>query len=352
MANKASESKETSMKETSMKETSMNETSMTESSMVASRILIYCPHSDETRRYLQAFRAALPALAFVSIDELGHDGVAAEQAASVQHIICWGPPSGFFRPFTQLQTVFALGAGVDKLVQRDDLADNVSIVRLLDAGMAEQMIDYVLYGVLAVQRQFDFYARQQQQAQWRPFAGLAASELRCTVLGAGELGHRVALRLRERGHPVTVWSRQPKALADIASVAGWDALPGVFAHTDVLIALLPSTAETRGLLNAERLAWLPNGASLINAGRGDLIDEQALLAALDSGQLRRAQLDVFATEPLPPTHPFWRHPGIVLTPHVAAQTLLPQAVAQISANLKACLAGAPMSGLVDRKRQY
>ena len=308
-------------------------------------ILVYCPTPEETRRYLQAFRAAAPEFRFT-------DRAACAAPAAIKQIICWGVPPAFFADFPALETVFALGAGVDKLVARPDLPASVRICRLLDAGMAAQMLDYVLYGVLNAQYHFADYARQQGLARWQPRISRAPAELRCTVLGAGAIGGAVARGLAARGHTVTVWSRQPKALPDIASVAGWDVLPAVFAHTDILIALLPSTTETRGLLNAERLAWLPAGASLINAGRGDVIDDAALLAALDSGQLSHAQLDVFQVEPLPPSHPFWQHSRITLTPHVAAQTLLPEAVSQIVANLRALAAGQTPSGLVDRQRQY
>ena len=307
--------------------------------------VVYCPTPEETRQYLQAFRAAASEFRFTD-----HAGCTAP--AAVKQIVCWGVPPGFFAGYPAVQTVFALGAGVDKLVARPDLPAEVQICRLLDAGMAAQMLDYVLYGVLAVQYHFADYARQQALARWQPRRSRAATELRCTVLGAGAIGGYVARGLAARGHAVTVWSRQPKAMPGIANVCGWDALPRVFAHTDILIALLPSTAETRGLLNAERLAWLPAGASLINAGRGDLIDDAALLATLDRGQLSHAQLDVFQVEPLPPSHPFWQHPRINLTPHVAAQTLLPEAVAQIVANLRALAAGQTPSGLVDRSRQY
>ncbi len=312
-------------------------------------VLVYCPHAHEQQAYLDAFRREAATFDFVSQAELADSGVDADR---IHHIICWGAPPEFFRPFRQLRAVFALGAGIDRLIGRTDLPESVAIYRLLDAGMAEQMLEYVLYGVLGYQRGFDHYWTAQQQNQWRPLRPRAASEVQVTVLGGGIIGGHVAQGLHGRGYPVTLWSRSGHAPPGIASASGSEALPALLAQTDVLVSLLPSTAATRGLLNGERLQLLRRDALLINAGRGDVLDESALLAALASGQLRGALLDVFASEPLPPSHPFWRHPGITLTPHIAAQTLLPEAVRQIADNLRALEYGQSPTGRVDRSRGY
>ena len=306
--------------------------------------LIYCPSASETARYLQAFQQALPEQQFVIEPVAAPDGV--------EQIICWGPPAQFFSRYRHLRAVFALGAGVDKLVARADLPASVAIVRLLDAGMAEQMLEYVLFGVLQYQRDMDRYQRQQQRGHWQAYPTRSAATVRVTVLGAGEIGGYVAKGLVARGYPVTTWSRQAHDREGIRSVAGLDALPDALAQTDVLVNLLPSTPATRQLLNAERLSALAPGAMLINAGRGDVLDDAALIAALDRGHLRCAMLDVFAEEPLPSTHPFWWHPGVLITPHVAAQTQLPEAVAQISRNLRALAAGTALTGVVERTRAY
>ncbi len=306
--------------------------------------MIYCPSASETERYLQAFRQALPEHAFVTEPGAEPD--------DVQQIICWGAPAGFFRRYHNVRVVFALGAGVDKLIQRPDLPASIPIVRLLDAGMAVQMLEYVLLGVLWYQRDVDRYQRQQPHGHWQAYASRAAADVRITVLGAGEIGGYVARGLAERAYPVTAWSRQPRTLAGVNAAAGLAALPELLGRTDVLVNLLPSTPATHQLLNRERFAALAAGAVLINAGRGDVLEESALLQALDSGHLRSAMLDVFAEEPLPSTHPYWRHPGILITPHVAAQTRLPEAVAQISQNLRALAAGGELRGLVERARAY
>ncbi|MFT3850577.1 MAG: glyoxylate/hydroxypyruvate reductase A [Propionivibrio sp.] len=237
-------------------------------------------------------------------------------------------------------------------MQRSDLSAAVQIVRLTDAGMARQMTEYCLYGVLHYQRQMDAYARQQRQHEWRPLDMCSASDVRVTVLGLGELGGQVAQALSRLGYEVAGWSRRAKTVDGVRCLHGGSGLRELLRQTDVLFCVLPATPETRHALDAETLALLPDGAALINAGRGSLIDERALLERLDGGHLRFALLDVFAEEPLPEDHPFWRHPRVIVTPHVAAATVPEETVRQIVANLAAQARGEPMNGVVDRRRGY
>ena len=245
-----------------------------------------------------------------------------------------------------------MGAGVDKLLQRPDLPEKTKIVRLTDAGMARQMMEYCLYGVLHHQRQMDRYASQQRERLWQPHDARPAADLRIGILGLGELGGRVAGDLTRLGYRVSGWSRNPRRLEGVVSQHGEAGLRTLLSQSDVLFCVLPSTPETRHLLNAERLALMPDDAALINVGRGSLIDESALLVRLDGGQLRFALLDVFAEEPLPDSHPFWRHPRVIVTPHVAANTVPEEAVLQIATNLAEQARGRPMTGVVDRQRGY
>ena len=277
------------------------------------------------------------------------EGVDAE---SVTHVAAWKPPAGFFKRFPKLQVVFVLGAGVDKFLQRDDLAESVQIVRLTDAGMAQQMTEYCLYGILHYQRQMDVYLRQQRAGQWLPQPARLAGEVRVSLLGLGQLGAQVAQNLAGMGYRVAGWSRQPRQIDGVACVHGDDGLRALLPETDVLFCVLPETPETRHLLDDDRLALLPGDAAIINAGRGSLIDQDALLAHLDRGLLRFVLLDVFAEEPLGENHRLWQHPRVLVTPHVAAETLPAQAVGQIAANLRALASGLAVSGLVDRRRGY
>lgn len=307
--------------------------------------MLYLYTPDQQDVYRRLLQAALP----------GRNIVCWPEAVDVDAVTCaavWGTPSDFFRPFRNLQVIFSLGAGVDQLLKRDDISGDVRIVRLTDAGMAQQMTEYCLYGVLHYQREMDVYRRQQQMGQWLPRDARLARSLRVSVLGLGQLGRQVACDLARMGYQVRGWARQARQIDGVTCVYGEAALNTLLTETDVLFSILPATPETRHLLDARRLALLPKDAALINAGRGSLIDEAALLAQLECGHLRFALLDVFAEEPLPESHPFWRHPRVIMTPHVAADTVPEEAVAQIAANLKNLVVGQPVAGLVDRRRGY
>jgi glyoxylate/hydroxypyruvate reductase len=213
-------------------------------------------------------------------------------------------------------------------------------------------VEYALYGVLHYHRQVDVYQQQQQANIWQPQPTRLAKNTRVTILGLGHLGVHVAQTLAKLGYTVSGWSRQHREYDGIRCVHGYAALDTLLQESDVIIGMLPSTDETRHLLNAQRLAMLPKDAAIVNAGRGTLIDEDALLTLLNQQHLRFVLLDVFATEPLPTAHPFWQHPSVIMTPHVAADTLPEEAVAQISANMQALASGNPVQGLVDRQRGY
>lgn len=307
--------------------------------------MLYVFADDQGKVYRELLCAALPGWEIEAWP-------ATVEADAVTHIAAWTPPPGFFVPFRNLRTIFNLGAGVDKLLVRDDVPSGVDIVRLTDAGMAAQMTEYCLYGVLHYQREMDVYCRQQQAGEWRQHGARLRSSVRIGVLGLGELGRRVAADLARLGYPVLGWSRSAHHVEGVTCVFGEAKLDAVLRESDVLFCVLPATVETRHLLDARRLALLPRGAALINAGRGTLLDEAALLARLDGGDLRFAQLDVFAEEPLPAAHPFWNHPRVILTPHIAADTVPAAAVDQIVANLRTAAAGRPMNGRVSRQRGY
>ncbi len=272
--------------------------------------------------------------------------------ANLPYALVWRPSADFFDGLTGLRAIFNLGAGVDALLTHPALPENVPIVRIVDGGMAAQMAEYALYGVLHVHRRFDTMADQQVRGVWADPGICDPSETRVGILGLGALGLGVIEKLRPFGFPLSGWSRSYRAVEGVQTYAGLESLPDFLGTCDVLIVLLPLTDDTRNLLSAERLALLPPGASLINLARGALVDETALLARLNSGALRFALLDVFHQEPLPPDHPFWRHPRVIVTPHASAATLPGPAIAQIAANIAAFERGEPMVGVVDRGRGY
>lgn len=307
--------------------------------------MLYLYTPDQQDLYLQLLQQSLPDWQIAAWPEVVDE-------TRVTHTAVWAPPPGFFARFPNLQVIHVMGAGVDALLQREDVPPQVAIFRLADAGMAQQMQEYCLYGVLHYQRQMDVYRRQQLAGQWIQQATRLARDVRVSVLGLGELGRKVAQSLAGMGYRVCGWSRQPRQIDQVQCFAGADGLRALLAQTDVLFCVLPATAETRHLLNAESLSWLPEGAAIINAGRGSLIDESALLDRLDGGKLRFAMLDVYAREPLPPKHPFWQHPRLIMTPHVAADTVPQDAVAQIAANLQAHARGETVATRVSRQQGY
>lgn len=307
--------------------------------------LLYVHAGDDSATYGALFARELSEVPCVAFPEPAPPDATA-------FVACWNPPPGFFAPLVALRAVFALGAGVDRLLARTDLPAAVPIVRLLDAGMAEQMVEYALLGVLMRQRQVVEYRLQQAGCEWRRHPPLARADLRVGVLGLGEMGGAVARALARFGYAVAGWSRSPKAIDGVAVHHGSRGLDAVLAHSDVLVNTLPSTPATRGLLDATNLARLPRGAFVVNASRGDQLDARALRILLDEGTLSGALLDVFTVEPLPPDDPLWRHPRITITPHVAATTLPRPSVRQVGDNIRRILDGKAPLGRVDRDRAY
>ncbi len=250
------------------------------------------------------------------------------------------------------RAIFNLGAGVDALLAIDTLPADVPVVRLEDAGMAAQMAEYAVLAVLREFRDADHYVRAQRAGHWSPLDRRDKAAFGVGILGAGVLAQAVVRALSPFDFPLATWSRSAHAIPGAESYAGRSALSAFLARSRMAIALLPSTEATRGLLDAAAFAALPAGAHVVNLGRGDLIVEADLVAALDRGHLGHATLDVFRDEPLPPSHPFWHHSGITITPHVSAVTLVAEAAAQVAAKLRALERGMQVTGVVDRSKGY
>lgn len=268
-------------------------------------------------------------------------GIWAPGAAPADYAVLWKPPAAFWSEQTELRAVFAAGAGVDALLAQSP-PPGLPLIRLEDAGMGLQMAEYVLHALLHWYRGFDRYTAQAAEGRWQPHAPERKADWTVGLLGAGALAQPVLQALRGLGFPVQAWARRPRE----DQLHGEEGLRQLLQGARVVVALLPLTAATRHLLNAERLGWLRPGSYLINIARGGLVDEDALRAALDTGRLTGAALDVCAEEPLPAAHWLWRHPRVRLTPHVAAATLREEAVAQIAAKLRALLRGESVSGQI------
>lgn len=259
--------------------------------------------------------------------------------------VLWKPPPAFFAEQRGLRAAFAAGAGVDGLLALQP-PPGLPIYRLEDAGMGVQMAEYVLAALLRWYRGFDAYERDAAAGRWAPRPPPRKADWTVGLLGCGLLAAPVIEALQHFGFPVQAWARRPRDGQRLPVFHGDEGLRALLATSRVVVALLPLTEQTRGLLNAERLAAMPPGSYLINIARGGLVDEAALLTALDRGQLAGAMLDVCRDEPAAPEHPFWRHPRIQLTPHIAAATLRDEAAAQIAAKLRLLERGDAVGGRV------
>lgn len=310
--------------------------------------LLLCTPAAARARQEAAFAAALPEAQVWWRDSA--DTRVDEHAPQADAAVVWKPPAAVFAEQRALRAVFNFGAGVDALLALPGLPAELPIYRLEDAGMAAPMARYVLAAVLRHELRFDAYARAQMQSRWEPHAPRRAP-LRVGVLGAGAIGSVIASTLAAAGFAVRAYARSPRDIAGVECHAG-DELPQFLRGLEVLVNVLPLTAATTGLINAALLARLTRGAHLVNVGRGAVVVEADLIAALDSGQLGGATLDVFATEPLPPDHLFWRHPAVLVTPHVSGLTDVEAGARQIAEKLRALARGEPVSGLVERGRGY
>jgi glyoxylate/hydroxypyruvate reductase len=270
----------------------------------------------------------------------------------VSYALVWKPPPGLLKGFPALKAILSLGAGVDHLLLDPELPAGVPIVRMVDAGLAAQMSEYALYGVLHFHRDMGRYAEQQKRGEWRQLPAIPAAERAVGVMGLGVLGSDFLRKLTALDFKALGWSRTPRDLPNVTTYHGAAGLRAFLEHTEILVNFLPLTPETANILGASTFALLPRGACIVNIARGDHLDEQALVAALDEGRLGGAMLDVFRREPLPSGHPFWHHPKIVITPHVAAQAIAELMVSQVIGNIRRIERGEPPLGVVDPVRGY
>ncbi len=287
----------------------------------------------EREAWWQALRAAAPAHHWWRDDE-------AFDAALIDAAVVANPNPGLLAGLPRLRFIQSLWAGVDKLLADPTLPAHLPIARMADPAMAAAMAETALWAVLGLHRRYFDYAAQQLQAWWQPLPQRRADEVPVLVLGAGQMGGAVAARLAAQGYRVSTWHR-----------GGLSLVEAVRGH-EIVINLLPLTSATRGALNATVFAAMPRGGALANLARGAHVVDGDMLAALASGQLSRAVLDVFGQEPLPADHVFWHHPKITVLPHVAALTDARSAARVVADNLQALAGGAPLQHLVDRGAGY
>lgn len=309
-------------------------------------IVLFAGRPEDWPVYAPALRAALDTAGVEA--ELVHH---ADDPARVDYIV-FDPngPITDFGPFLRCKAVLNLWAGVERIVTNPTLTQ--PLCRMVDDGLRQGMVEYCVAHCLRHHLDTDRHVLN-QDGVWRGSdLPPLASERTIGILGLGQLGAAVGKALNGLGFNVTGWSQSRKDIAGIACEWGATGLDRVLARAEILILLLPLTRQTRNILNAETIERLPMGAVVINPGRGGLIDDAALLNALESGRLRHATLDVFTTEPLPPDHPYWAHPRVTVTPHIAAVTRPESAARVIAENIRRGETGEPFLHVVDRARGY
>ena len=301
--------------------------------------------ADERAEWMACLHAALPDEAWVTERSPANE-------AGIDIAVVANPAPGALQGLPRVCFIQSLWAGVDGLLRDTTLPPNVPLARMVDPAMNEAMAETALWAVLSLHRRFFDYAAQQRLGRWQPHPQQRADEVHITVLGLGQMGRAVALRLLRNGYRVGGWSSRPSMLDGVETQHGDEALSQALGQADIVVNLLPLTPATHALFDARRFAQMRRGAGFVNLARGGHVVDEDLLAALQDGRLQHAVLDVFRTEPLPAAHPFWSHPQITVLPHVAAATDPRSAAAVVANNIRAWREGHSPSHLVDRGRGY
>lgn len=306
--------------------------------------ILYMAEPSGAAEWRQAFSKQAPDVEFRKWPDLG-------DPSEVRYIIAWKPIPHLMQRFPNLKVLYSAGAGVDQF-DLSRLPDHVSVVRLIDASMADIMAEYVVFSVLSLHRDIFEYQIRQRERSWMPLPIIPACERRVGVMGAGSLGLSSLERLRPFGFQLSAWNRSPKEVPGGHCYVGEQQLHEFLGQCDILVNLLPLTPETQGILNAATLSLLPQGAGLVNVARGAHLVEEDLLWALKSGRIGGAVLDVFNQEPPSPDHPFWHHPRVLMTPHIASNVQVKGAVEVIVRNLYREQRGLPPLNTIDRSKGY
>ncbi|MEE8499072.1 MAG: glyoxylate/hydroxypyruvate reductase A [Kiloniellales bacterium] len=274
-----------------------------------------------------------------------------EPRAEIEYALVYEPPPGLLASLPNLKAIFSLWAGIDHMASDPELPP-VPVIRMVERSMTATMTAHVVQQVLDLHTRALDYRRQQAERRWRQLDLTAPWDRRVGILGLGALGRDAAEKLEALRFDMAGWSRTPKEIAGIRCYHGAKGLAEFLARTDILVCLLPLTEATRGILNRDLFTQLPRGAAIVNCARGDHLVAADLLDALDEGRLSAAAFDVFAEEPLPEAHPFWTHPRIVVTPHIAAFSVPATAVESVLDNIARIEAGKPPLYAVDFARGY
>ncbi len=309
------------------------------------KAVIYTPTDEVVTAWIGRLRALLPGWSINALDD-------ETDPASVQYAVVWRPRTGDMARFENLKAIVSIGAGIDHVLADSELPKHVPIIRTVGTDLTQFMREYVALHVLRHHRNRPYQAAAQARGEWDAIEVPPATQRRVGVMGMGNLGMAAAQTLSSLGFETVGWARSPREAAGVTCYAGEEAFDAFLKGTEILVNLLPLTEATTGILNAATFNKLSQGACIINAARGPHLVEADLLAALDSGQISQATLDVFNTEPLPSGHPFWSHPAITVTPHIASRIDAGTGSRIIAANLEAFETTGAVNDIADAVRGY
>ena len=300
---------------------------------------------DDAQDWGDSLRRAMPGLDFRIWPDVGNP-------AEIESALVWKAPAGEMRKYPNLKLIVNIGAGVDYILKDATLPPDVPIMRIVDPEMNRMMAQYVMLAVLRYHRDFPELEKARREKRWSYIHPRETATTSVGIMGMGHLGTLAATELLRQGFVVSGWSRTPKQVEGVASFHGAAQLKAFLARSQILVLMMPFTPETDGIVGRDVLYALPRGARVINVGRGQLVDEDALVAAIRDGQIGGATLDVFRTEPLPAGHPFWDLEQVTITPHLASIAVPRSAAAQIAESLRRLRAGERLLNVVDRARGY
>lgn len=307
--------------------------------------ILFSSDIDDPAAWKAAVARAIPDLDFRIWPDVG-------KLDDVEYVLVWTIPDGTLRKLPNLRAIFSLGAGVDQILRDPLFPMEVPLFRLVDAGLREQMTQYAVYGVLHWHRCMDTYRQQQGRHEWRMLPAVHPSEYTIGVMGMGVFGSDIAAKLAVLGFRVLGWSRTKKEIPGVETFASSAGLESFLSQSQILINILPLTDQTRGILGTALFSKLPKGSALIHIGRGGHLNTEDLLAALDSGILGWAMLDVFPKEPLDDKSPLWEHPRVFVTPHIGAQAIGSAAENHVVSKIRDFRRGAEPAGRVDPAEGY
>ena len=307
-------------------------------------VILY--HSEPKRgaHWQQQIKAAFPNIEFRLWPDHG-------DLNEIPALVVWQLKPELLAQLPNLEVIFTVSAGVDQ-IPTEYVPKNVTLVRMINTDLEQQLTEYACMGVLNIYRGLPLFTAQQRNHLWKPWYCKPANQLNVGVMGLGQQGKAVLRGLQQFHFNCKGWARSQHDIEGVDCFAGTKELNTFLSDLDVLICLLPLTAETKGILNQDIFTALPQGASLINMGRGEHVNEEDLIEALNSEQLSYALLDVACVEPLPEQHTFWSHPKVQLTPHIAGITRPEAGFISLKENIERWQKGLPLLGVVDLNQGY